>query len=193
MRYLKTFENFSGVVDWKSVIENNENFADIKQLIETEPVDTPRMGAAERIEIITDFEDLVNKLSSVDIKMIEPLFYDFELSSGLLAEEFKKLETTYRLDSNMTSESIQNIDPKSMAQSMAQQALKYILGLGIMAGLVKLFYMVGEYLFMKLDEYGVYSVVGGVLLILIYLAVFGGKKSKEVVKSDDDYTDFEEI
>lgn len=191
MRYLKTFENFSGVVDWKSVIENNENFAEIKQLIETEPVDTPRMGAAERIEIITDFEDLVNKLSSVDIKMIEPLFHDFELSSGLLAEEFKKLETTYRLDSNMTSESIQNINTKSMAQ----QALKYIIGLGIMAGLVKLFYMVGEYLFMKLDELGIYSVVGGVLLILIYLAVFGGKKkqSKEVVKTDSKFTDFEEI
>lgn len=176
MRYLKTFENFSGVTVWESVIKNNEHFADIENLINNEP------------DVIMLFDNLVSKMSTVDIKMIEPLFHDFKMSSQLLREEFEKHKSTYR----MKSESIiQNVDPSNMAK----QSLKYILGLGIMGGLVKLFYMVGEYLFIKLDELGIYSVAGGVLLILIYLAVFGGKKkqSKEVVKTDSKFTDFEEI
>lgn len=178
MRYLKTFENFSGRADWEGVIENNEHFTEIENLINNEP------------EVIMVFDDLVSKMSTVDIKMIEPLFHDFKMCSQLLTEEFKKHKTTYKLGSTMKSESIQNID----IRAMAQQALKYIIGLGIMGGLVKLFYMIGEYLFIKLDELGIYSVVGGVLLILIYLAVFDRKKKlPKEVKSDSKYTDFEEI
>ena len=180
MKYLKTFENFSEGGDWISAIENNEYYEEIKKLVENEP------------DVIMAFDALVSKIQSADIKMIEPLFHDFELASELLGKEL----STYRM------ESLQNIDTRQMAT----HALKYIAGLGILSALVKVFYVAGRYAFENLDELGVGSIAGGVLVILLYLAVFGSKgnksKSKNLnrkgdiakdVASDDGYTEYEEL
>ena len=168
MRYLKTFESFADD-DWKNIIESNENYLLLQEVIENEP------------EVSKAFDQLVMKIQSTDIKMIEPLFHDFELASEMLSKEL----STYRM------ESLQNIDTKQMAI----QALKYIAGIGVLSALVKLFYIAGRYAFENLDELGVGSVAGGVLVVLLYLAVFGGKKakSKDLVKKDDEYTDYEEM
>lgn len=171
MRYLKTFENFSEGGDWATAIETNEYFNQIKDLVDNEP------------EVIMAFDTLVNKVQSADIKMIESLFHDFELASELLGKEL----STYRM------ESLQNVDTRQMAL----QALKYIAGLGILSALVKVFYVAGRYAFENLDELGVGSIAGGVLVILLYLAVFGSKgkknQSKDLTKKDDDFTDYEEM
>lgn len=176
MKYLKKFESFYNT-GWQSIIEGNSHYEQIVYVIENEPKAKPL------------FEILQSGLRKGQIVEIEPIFYDFDTASELLVKEL----TTYRF------ESFQNIDTRQMAV----QAFKYIAGLGVLAALVKLFYVVGRFIFENLDEMGVGSVAGGVLVVLLYLAVFGGKirgikkpqnvNDKKPTKPTDDYLDYEEL
>ena len=144
----------------------------------------------EDSEISPMFEELVKILRRSDTSLIEKLFEDIEGSSQLLYEE---AISTYRMESN-----------KIDTQKMAREALKYLVTVGAISVLVKLFYKIGDYVFSNLDEMGIPSIAGGVILILLYLA-FGrssdktftnkdkNKTTQKSHNSDNDYLDFEEM
>lgn len=168
MKYLKKFESFS-VEKTVSEIEDNIYYDKIVSLLD------------DNDELLKDFNEIVEKLKTADSKLIEPIFYDTQESSKLLAKETQ----------NFRLEKIENIDTRHMAR----EALKYLAVIGVISLLVKLFYKLGELLFTNLDDMGIPAVAGGVLLVLLYLA-FGKAKPKaktevKYPKEGGEYIDFE--
>ncbi len=173
MKFLKKFESFA-TEQAKAEIEDNIYFDKIVSLLD------------DNAELLKDFNEIVEKLKSADSKLIEPIFYQTEVSSKLLAKETE----TFRF------EGIEHID----TQKMAREALKYLAVIGVISLLVKLFYKVGTYIFTNLDDMGIPAVAGGVLLVLLYLAFAKAKpktsmpaKVEKNPKSGDEYIDFSEM
>jgi hypothetical protein len=113
---------------------------------------------------------LRSKMSDEEMDAISK---NIEYSSEFLEEEMERTPHTFGLNENNVND-------------FAKQALLYIVSIGTMGLLVKLFYKLGSVVFQNLDEAGFSSVGGGVLLILIYLAFFHKVKKKSQIEEEND-------
>jgi hypothetical protein len=189
MRYLKLFENFiqSGgdtqalpspsttttqqpgwappLPDKKpgqrgSSITNQPLFASVKQSL---------IEAFNNPVAVDLFNQMVEGMQGLDNTKFEYLFQDIYTSSEIL-------------DNELSQKTYENFD----SSKMAREALFYLATVGVMGAAVKLFYMLGDMVFEELNKGGFYSVAGGVLLILLFLAFRNmGKKVTKVEEIEE--------
>jgi hypothetical protein len=112
---------------------------------------------------------MVEGMQGLDNTKFEYLFQDIYTSSEIL-------------DNELSQKTYENFD----SSKMAREALFYLATVGVMGAAVKLFYMLGDMVFEELNKGGFYSVAGGVLLILLFLAFRNmGKKVTKVEEIEE--------
>ena len=141
----------------RNSIASQELFSVVKSKL-SESLNDPKVSGL--------FNKMVEDISWFNQEKLANLFQNIYISSKALDEEYKG-KTYENLDLNQ----------------MAKDALFYLVTVGIMGAAVKLFFMLGEMVFQELNKGGFYSVAGGVLLILLYLAF--QKKGQKVSNEKD--------